>query len=121
VLAAVVLSIASHAGAQTAAGPPPTFKSGVAALPFQVWIKDKAGRPRVGLTVADLTLKIDGTLRSFASVDELKDKPGWYVLNFVPADADRDGKNHKLELSVRGGGTLKKTLRLPKPGEKLPH
>ena len=101
-------------GAQTPAqDPTPTYKASTSSIPMQIWIKDKAGKPRLGLTADDLTFKIDSKLRSFAFVSEVAGKPGWYLLNFEPAKEDRDGKEHNLEISVRGGGTLKKKMKLP--------
>jgi hypothetical protein len=95
-------------------GPAPTFKASVSALPFTIVVKDKSGKPRHGLTATDFTLKIDSKERSFADLTEMPEKPGTYIMTFEPAKADRDGKNHPLEISVRGGGTMKRTLNLPK-------
>ena len=100
-------------------GPPPAqnanlvFTTSVSSIPMQLWVKDKQHRPRIGLTAADFTLKIDGKIRTFAEVSELPDKPGYYLLNFEPVPADRDGKNHKLEIKVRDGGTMTRTFKLP--------
>ena len=107
----VTVSTAAHTPEQD---PAATFKSGVSSIPMEIWIKDKSGKSRLGLTAADLTFKIDGKVRSFAFVSEVADKPGHYLLNFEPTSEDRDGKDHSLEISVRGGGTLKRKLKLPK-------
>jgi hypothetical protein len=102
-LAGLTIVTGSVAAQTPAQEPAPTFKAKVSSIPMDIWIKDKTGKPRLGLTAADLTFKIDGKVRSFAFVSEVADKPG-----------DRDGKDHSLEISVRGGGTLKRKLKLPK-------
>ena len=112
-MAAAALTGHSQAGAQAPA-PTPVFKAEVFAVPIAIWVKHPGGKPDTGLAIADFTIILDGKVRPLVEVREEADAPGHYLLNFEPPDEVRDGKNHRIEIKVKGHPSVKRTLKVPK-------
>lgn len=81
---------------------------------MMIWVRHLGGKPDTGLTIADFPIMLDGKARPLVEVLEEKDKPGHYLLNFAPPDEVRDGKDHRLEVKVKGHPSFKPTLKIPK-------
>jgi VWFA-related protein len=72
------------------AGPPPTFRTGVALVQMDVTVLDKDRRPVTGLTAADFTVQEDGVERpiaAFTAVDLSGDTPAHVVSGPVASSA----------------------------------
>lgn len=93
-----------------------TFRAGVDYVTFQIRVLQKKSKaPRLGLGLADFTMKVDGRKRTIARVEVVAEgTPAHaYLLALQPAPGDRDGRLHTMEVQVKGiGQVAKRTFRI---------
>jgi hypothetical protein len=102
---------------QEPAGQPPVFRTEAYVVPLTVTVSRRTwygrSKPMTDLEAADLEIILDDTTYVPIRLDADPQKPGRYLLSFVPPDHLRDGKTRQIEVRIKKRYSMKVTLTLP--------
>jgi hypothetical protein len=98
----------------------PVFKSGAYVIAIEIPVFHArrwncGSKPDTGLTIDDFTVSLDRKLYTPIEVIQDAKRPGRYLLSFTVSEAVRDGKEHRIDVSIRKRGGLHWTTTIPKP------
>jgi hypothetical protein len=100
----------------------PVFRADIYVVPVEFSVGRRlfgfVRMPYNDLRLEDVTVVLDKNAYLPVTLTQVPEKPGHYVLTFIPPDEYRDGERHLVEVRLRigrGSGTMPMTLLFPKP------
>jgi hypothetical protein len=121
-MAPFVIGLVMFLAGQQASTTPPVFKSGAYRIAIEIPVFEgrkwcRGSKPITNLTAADFTVSLDKKRQLTFELTQDPKRPGRYLLSFAAPEAARDGKEHRLDVTITKRGGLNWVTTIPKPSD----